>query len=100
MVLEYIITQELAKNMKDNGKMTFGMVEALIQLEFLLKLSSREHGKEEFLTDRLKLFIKIRIDLKEFLEMVKKMAEAKFFMGMVHISKDNLKTIVQTGEEK
>lgn len=100
MVLEYIITQELAKNMKDNGKMTFGMVEALIQLEFLLKLSSREHGKEEFLTDRLKLFIKIRIDLKEFLEMVKKMAEAKFFMGMVHIFKDNLKTIVQTGEEK
>lgn len=100
MVLEYIIIQELAKNMKDNGKMTFGMVEAHIQLEFLLKLSSREHGKEEFLTDRLKLFIKIRIDLKEFLEMVKKMAEAKFFMGMVHISKDNLKTIEQTGEEK
>lgn len=76
--------------MKDNGKMTSGMVEVLIQLEFLLRLLSREHGKEEFLTDRLKLFIKIRIDLKEFLEMVRKMVEAKFFMEMVHISKDNL----------
>ena len=62
--------------------------------------SSRETGKEGCSTARLRLFTKTKIDLSEFLKTEGKMEEAKLFMEMDHILKENSKMISQQVEEK
>jgi hypothetical protein len=63
MDLEHIHMQEQGKNIRDNGKMIYGMEKELILLVFHLRLLLKVTGKKEFFMEKFKLFIEIRISL-------------------------------------
>lgn len=91
MVKGFIIINQLVKNMKGSGKMIFGMEKEHILLESPHKLLLKVRGSVVYSTDKLKFIIEIKTNLKDFLKMVKNKEEAKYFMLMELILKDNSK---------
>jgi hypothetical protein len=100
MASECIIMRGLVRSMRESGRMICGMAKVPIVLAFPQRSSSRETGKEGCSTARLRLFTKTKIDLSGFLKTEGKMEEAKLFMEMDHILKENSKMISQQVEEK